>query len=127
MEILITVSTLLKYLMVVVPSIIAGNTVLTGIVNGAFNVEKGWVKHTISWILAILAGVVTALSGGLPVFASMTANVIFGAICGLFAGGASNGLYDWQAIGNLIDQFYALFGHPTPAEAKALKKQGDNA
>ena len=122
MEIITTVTVLLQQLMIIVPSIIAGNTVLTGIVNGAFNVQQGWVKHLISWILAVLAGVVTAMSGGLNVFAGATANIIFGAVCGLIAGGASNGLYDWQAIGNLIDQFYALFGHKTPAEAKAAKK-----
>ena len=114
---------LLLAIMIIVPSIIAGNTVLTGLVNGAFNVQAAWAKHLISWVLAVLAGVVIAMTGGLAVFASMTGNIIFGAICGLVAGGASNGLYDWQAIGNLIDQFYALFGHKTPAEVKREKAE----
>ena len=34
------------------------------------------------------------------------------AAVGLVAGGASNGVYDWSAISNIIDKFYEWF-HPT--------------
>ena len=32
------------------------------------------------------------------------------AAVGLLAGGASNGVYDWPAISNIIDKFSELFG-----------------
>lgn len=114
--IITTVAALLNQLAIVVPSLIAGNAILTGAVNGAFNVQKGWVQHLISWILAVIDGVCLALTGGLTVFAATWANVTFGAVCGLIAGGASNGLYDWSAVSNLINQFYPLFGHKIPGE-----------
>lgn len=111
MDIITTVGQLLTQLAIVVPSIIAGNTVLTGAFNGAFNIQKPWAKQLVSWIFAVLAGAIVGLTGGLTVFAQAWANVAFGAACGLVAGGASNGLYDWGAISNLIDKFYTLFGH----------------
>lgn len=114
--IITTVTALLNQLAIVVPSLIAGNTVLTGAVTGAFNVQKGWARHAISWVLAVLAGVCLALTGGLTVFAAPWANIVFGAVCGLVAGGASNGLYDWAAISSLVNQFYHLFGHKIPGE-----------
>lgn len=116
---------LLTQLGIVVSSIIAGNTVLTGAVNGAFNVQKNWVKHLISWVLATVAGVVVALSGGLdtiliPGVEEITTwmKIGVGGACGLVAGGASNGLYDWEAVSGIIDKFYDLFGH---------KKETNNA
>lgn len=118
MEVVTTVTALINALAICVPSLIAGNTVLTGAINGAFNIQKGWVMHLISWIVAVVAGAIVGLTGGLTVFAEAWANVVFGAVCGLVAGGASNGLYDWSAIANIIDKFYDLFGHKSPSSAK---------
>lgn len=104
-----------------VPSLIAGTTVITGAINGAFNVENGNVKHLISWIVAILSGVIVVLTGGLT-FGLGWVDYLIGAAFGLVAGGASNGLYDWPTIANIIDKFYFLFGHGDTIRAKRAAK-----
>lgn len=127
---LVSLMSVFKVLGVVIASLIAGNTVITGAINGAFNVQKGWVKHLISWLVAVVAGVITAVTGGLGTVVvealaaavaagTLTAagstwiTVAIGAVCGLVAGGASNGLYDWEAVSSIVDKFYNLFGHGT--------------
>ena len=62
---IITVLDLIKQMSVSVPSIIAGTMVLTGMINGAFNVQNNNVKHILSWVIAVLGAVVTCACGGL--------------------------------------------------------------
>ena len=106
----ITIATLLHQLLIFVPAIIASTTVITGTINAALNVQEGNVKHIISWIIAVLCGVVTVLTGGLT-FGFGWYDYLIGAAFGLVAGGASNGLYDWPVVSTIIDNLYNLFGH----------------
>lgn len=111
---------IVKQLLIIVPSLIAGTAIITGAINGAFNVQNGNAKHIISWLVAILGGVLTVLSGGLT-FGLGWIDYLIGAAFGLVAGGAANGLYDWPAIEKIIDQFYILFGHGETIKAKKQK------
>lgn len=106
----ITILDLIKQVSVSVPSIIAGTMVLTGMINGAFNIENNNVKHIISWVVAVIGAVVTCACGGLT-FGLGGWDYALAAATGLLAGGASNGVYDWPAISAIIDKFYEIFGH----------------
>ncbi len=106
----ITILDLIKQVSVSVPSIIAGTMVLTGMINGAFNIENNNVKHIISWVVAVIGAVVTCACGGLA-FGLGGWDYALAAATGLLAGGASNGVYDWPAISAIIDKFYEIFGH----------------
>lgn len=110
MESVITVLDLIKQMSVAVPSIIAGTMVLTGMMNGAFNIQNNNVKHILSWVLAVVGAVCTCAIGGMT-FGFGNWDYALAAVVGLLAGGASNGVYDWPAISNIIDKFYDLFGH----------------
>ena len=107
---IVTVLDVIKQISVGVPSIIAGTMVLTGMINGAFNIQNKNVKHLISWIIAVIGAIVTCACGGLT-FGFGAWDFALAAATGLLAGGASNGIYDWPAISNIIDKFYDLFGH----------------
>lgn len=113
----ITVTAILQQLLIFIPTLIASTTVITGTVNAALNVQNGNIKHLISWIVAALCGVVTVLTGGLT-FGLGWVDYLIGAGFGLLAGGASNGLYDWPTIANVIDNIYFLFGHGETIKAK---------
>lgn len=115
-----TISMLLHQLVIIVPSIIAAITAITGAINGAFDVQSGNVKHLISWIVAVLCGILTVLTGGLS-FGLGYVDYIIGAVFGLIAGGASNGLYDWPVVGNIVDKLYYLFGNGETIERKKAK------
>jgi phage-related protein len=115
-----TISMLLHQLVIIVPSIIAAITAITGAINGAFDVQNGNVKHLISWIVAVLCGILTVLTGGLS-FGLGYVDYIIGAVFGLIAGGASNGLYDWPVVGNIVDKLYYLFGNGETIERKKAK------
>ena len=118
----ITIAALLQQLLIFIPTIIASTTVITGAINGAFDIENANIKHIISWVVAILCGVLTVFTGGLA-FGLGWVDYLIGAGFGLVAGGAANGLYDWPAISNIIDKFYDLFGHGETLRAKrAMKK-----
>lgn len=106
----ITVATLLHQLLIFIPTIIASTTLITGTIDAAFNVQEGNTKHIISWIVAVLCGVITVMTGGL-VFGFGAWDYLIGAGFGLIAGGASNGLYDWPVVSTIIDNLYNLFGH----------------
>lgn len=116
----ITIATLLQQLLIFIPTIIASTTLITGTINAAFNVQERNVKHIISWIVAVLCGVLTVLTGGLT-FGFGWVDYLIGAGFGLVAGGASNGLYDWPLVANIIDNMYNLF----PRNKKAKKSEED--
>ena len=61
----ITVLDVIRQISVSVPSIIAGTMVLTGMINGAFNIQNNNVKHIISWVIAVIGAVVTCYCGGM--------------------------------------------------------------
>ena len=56
---IVTVLDLIKQMAVCVPSIIAGTMLITGMINGAFNIQNNNVKHWISWIVAVLGAICT--------------------------------------------------------------------
>lgn len=105
----ITVATLLHQLLIFIPAIIASTTLITGTINAAFDVQNKNLKHAISWLISILCGVITVMTGGLTFGFGMW-DYLIGAAFGLVAGGASNGVYDWPAVSAIIDSLYNLFG-----------------
>ena len=117
-----TIAMLLQQLLIIVPSIIASTTVITGAINGAFNVENGNVKHIISWVVAILCGVVSVLAGGLTLGMGWV-DYLVGGLFGLVAGGAANGLYDWPVVAKIVDSLYFLFGNGDTIRAKRARKK----
>ncbi len=90
--------------------IISGSSVLTGLVNALANVQNKTVKHIISWATPIVTGVILCATGVLS-FGYGGWDYLMAAASGALVGGASNGLYDWPKISNIIDKLYDLFGH----------------
>ena len=90
--------------------IISGSSVLTGLVNALANVQNATVKHIISWAIPIVTGIILCATGVLS-FGFGGWDYLMAAASGALVGGASNGLYDWPKISNLIDKLYDLFGH----------------
>ena len=90
--------------------IISGSSVLTGLVNAAANIQNSTVKHVISWVIPIVAGVILCASNVLS-FGYGGWDYLMSAFAGAVVGGASNGLYDWPTISSIIDKLYDLFGH----------------
>lgn len=90
--------------------IISGSSVLTGLVNAAANVHNTTVKHIISWVIPIVAGIILCATNVLS-FGYGGWDYLMSAFSGAVVGGASNGLYDWPAVSEIIDKFYDLFGH----------------
>lgn len=110
MDGVITALDLIKQMTICVPTIIAGTMILTGMINGAFNIQDGNVKHIISWVVAIVGAICTCALDGMN-FGFGNWDYAFAIIVGVLAGGASNGIYDWPAISNIINKFYDLFGN----------------
>ena len=54
-------------------------------------------------LIGLAGGAISAALGGW--------DYALAAATGLLAGGASNGIYDWPAVSEIIDKFYELFGH----------------
>lgn len=104
-----TILDLIKQMSIEVPSIIAGTILLTGLLDAAFNVKKAWVKHLLSWLIALAGAMVACACGGMD-FGLGGWNYAVAAAVGLLAGAASNGVYDWKFVGDFIDKFYELFG-----------------
>ena len=100
---------LIKQIVIAV-GIISGSSVLTGLVNAAVNIQNKTVKHVMSWALPILVALLLCAVGTIS-FGYGYWDYLAAAASGALVGGASNGLYDWEAISSIIDKFYDLFGH----------------
>lgn len=114
---MVTVAMILKQLLIMVPTMVASTTVITGAINGAFNIENSTVKHVITWIVAILGGVATVLTGGLT-FGLGAWDYLIGAAFGALAGGVANEVYRWEWLKTIIDNIYYIFGNGQTIEKK---------
>lgn len=98
------ITTLVSQLLVAVPSIIVGTTTLTSVINGLFKIDNHNWRHAISWVVALVVAlgfVATGnLSFGLP---QVWQEYLVGGVAGVLAGGAANGIYDWDAIKSVFD------------------------
>lgn len=103
---------LLKQLAVAVPSILVGTQVITAAVHGAFSISNPNTNHAVSWIVAILAGLGFVQFNGLE-FGLGDWDYLAGAVCGLLAGGAANGFYDWPSVSKIFDAITRLFSPKT--------------
>lgn len=105
---MVVITTLLSQLFVVVPTIIVGTQTLTSLINGLFKVDTGWVRHLISWIVAVVIALVFVATGGLTFGLPVVWEYVVGTVAGVLAGGAANGIYDWDAIKKIFDSFEAI-------------------
>lgn len=104
-----TVLEVLKQIVIAV-GIISGSSLLTGLVNAIANIKNTTVKHILSWVLPI--GVAELLCAiGTIAFGFGGWDYLLSAVAGAAVGAASNGLYDWECVSDLIDKLYNLFGH----------------
>lgn len=106
----ITIIELLKQMGIAVGSILVGTQVITAAIHGAFKIENKNIVHLISWIVAVLAGLGFVAFNGLTFGLPTVWNYIVGGICGLIAGGAANGCYDWPLVSKIFDAITNLFG-----------------
>ena len=88
--------------------IISGSSVLTGLLNAAMNIQNTTVKHIVSWAIPIIVGLILCATNAIS-FGYGGWDYLMAAFSGAVVGGASNGLYDWPAVSNIIDKFYNLF------------------
>lgn len=93
----------------VVPSVITVTCMFTAALKGIFKIEKAWVNHLISWVLAV------AFSVGLVALKALTFGLggwdyAVGAVCGIFVGASANGVYDWQTMQTFFDAITQVFG-----------------
>ena len=97
-------TTLVSQLLIAVPSIIVGTQALTSTINGIFKIDKDWARHLISWLVAVAIALGFVATGGLSFgLPYVWAEYVTGGVAGLLAGGAANGLYDWNAIKSIFD------------------------
>ena len=103
------ITTLISQLLIAVPSIIVGTQALTSTINGLFKIDQAWVRHLISWFVAVLIALGFVLTGGLSFgLPYVWAEYVAGGVAGLLAGGAANGFYDWNAIKSIFDAWEAI-------------------
>lgn len=101
---------LIKQLAVAIPSVMVGTQTITAAIHGAFKIEnKNWV-HGISWAVSILGGLGFVAFNGLTFGLAPVWNYVLGAVAGLGAGAAANGVYDWPAVSKIFDAITNLFG-----------------
>lgn len=105
----VTVIDLLNQMAIATPSIIVGTQAITAAIHGAFKIENKNVVHALSWIIATLAGLGFVDCYGLDFGLPQVWNYVIGGICGLIAGGASNGVYDWPMVGKFFDAITKAF------------------
>ena len=101
---------LLKQLAVAIPSIMLGTQTITAAIHGAFKIENKNLVHAISWIVSILGGLGFVAFNGLTFGLPVVWDYVLGAIAGLGAGAAANGVYDWPAVAKIFDAITNLFG-----------------
>ena len=122
----VTVGSVLTQLGIAVPSIIVATNLLTAAIHGIFKITNNKVVHIISWVVAVLCGLLFVLCNGLTFGLPVWADYLLGGVAGLVAGAASNGVYDWDAIKKLLDAITKLFGGATlqkKLEEKAAQEQ----
>lgn len=108
----ITVIELLKQMAIAIGSIIVGTQAVTAAIHGAFKIENKNIVHAVSWIVATLTGLGFVAFNGLDFGLPVVWNYVVGGICGLFAGSAANGIYDWPLVEKIFDAITNLFGKP---------------
>ena len=120
----VTVIDVLIQMGIAVGSVLVGTQTITAAIHGAFKIENKNVVHAISWIVATLAGLGFVAFNGLNFGLSPVWNYIVGGICGLIAGGAANGCYDWPLVKKIFDAITNLFGNnkTKKVEAKSTVK-----
>lgn len=102
------VITILEQLGIAVPSTIAATLLLTSTLKGIFNIEdKPKLVHIISWVIAVLTSLGFVAFNGLT-FGLGGWDYAIGAVVGLLAGAASNGIYDWDKVANLLNALVEL-------------------
>jgi len=122
----VTVGSVLTQLGIAVPSIIVATNLLTAAIHGIFKITNNKVVHIISWVVAVLCGLLFVLCNGLTFGLPVWADYLLGGVAGLVAGAASNGVYDWDAIKKLLDAITKIFGGATlqkKLEEKAAQEQ----
>ena len=105
-----TVFELLKQIAIAV-GIISASSLTTGLINASINIQNKTVKHIVSWVVPIVVGLLLCACGTIE-FGYGYWDYLAAAASGALVGGASNGLYDWTFVSNLIDKLYDLF-HPS--------------
>lgn len=106
---MVTVLDVIKQLAVAIPSILVGTQAVTAAIHGAFKIENPNIVHAISWIVATLAGVGFVAFNGLTFGLPVVWDYVLGAVAGLGAGAAANGVYDWPAVSKIFDAITNLF------------------
>lgn len=114
-----TVIEVIRQMGYVIPSIIAAACTLTAAIKGLFDIQKAWVNHLVSWIIAMLSAEGFVFFNGLT-FGLGGYDYLVGAVCGLIVGASSNGVYDWDKIKDFFNLITTLFGN---ARNKMVKAQ----
>lgn len=112
----VTVASVLQQLSIAVPSIIVATNTLTAAIHGIFNIQNPKIVHIVSWVLGVVTGLLFVLCNGLTFGLAPWADYLVGGVAGLIAGAASNGVYDWEKIKNLLDLITNLFGNAVHKE-----------
>lgn len=105
---IVTVLDLIKQMILYVPCIIIETIFIAGMINCIFDIQNNNIKHIISWIVAVISTIGICACGGM-IFGFGGWDYILAAAVGLVIGCASNGIYDWPVISNIIDKFYEWF------------------
>lgn len=103
------ITTLVSQLLIAVPSIIIGTQALTSVFNGICKIDARWARHLVSWIFALIISLSFVATGALSFGLPVVWEYVVGAVAGILAGGAANGFYDWDFIGNIFNALENLF------------------
>ena len=120
----VTVVEVIRQMGYVIPSIITATCTLTAAIKGIFKIEKEWVNHLISWVLAMLCAIGFVALNGLS-FGLGGWDYAIGALCGVLVGASANGVYDWNTVQVLFDAITSIFGGREIIERKRARKLED--